>query len=212
MRSTTLGSLAILTRTNIHNRVCIRVAGLHLAPLPVLPDDLSFGFFIRIFKCSPSCHKTLQLSCAWQRCCKHGLLMSCMQRSLLIIAIRDRSSTVGYKLSVIPFSGGEPVAAPNNNTATTDILTNSNNSACPKQCLRPVGIAFDKQGRLFLSSDSTGEIYVVVRDQASTTTTTATSTSSTSSPRSSTSHAEKEQALYSAGILMIASLVCLFVL
>lgn len=131
---------------------------------------------------------------------------------MLIIAIRDRSSAVGYKLSVIPFSGGQPVAAPNNNTAATDILTNANNSACPKQCLRPVGIAFDKQGRLFLSSDSTGEIYVVVKDQASSTTTTATPTTLTFSPSSSKSHAEKEQAHYSTGVLIIASLICLFVL
>lgn len=131
-----------------------------------------------------------------------------MHRALLIIATRDRSNPVGYKLSVIPFSGGEPVAAPNNNTATTDILTNANNSVCPKQCLRPVGIAFDKRGRLFLSSDSTGEIYVVVKDQGSSTTTTATGTTTTSAffPSSSTSHAEKEQAHYTACILTIASL------
>lgn len=157
-----------------------------------------------MFRCSPSC--------VWQWCRKHGFLVSYMNRSLLIIVIRDRSTPVGYKLSVIPFSGGEPVAAPNNNTATTDILTNANNSACPKQCLRPVGIAFDKQGRLFLSSDSTGEIYVIVKDQASSTTAAATTTTSASSPSSSTSHAEKEQAHYAAGILIIASLVCLFVL
>ena len=28
-----------------------------------------------------------------------------------------------------------------------------------------MGIAFDNQGRLFVSSDSSGEIYVVVRDE-----------------------------------------------
>lgn len=180
--------------------------------LRVIPDDPSHCSFIRMFRCSPSCHTTLQLSCVWQWCRKHGFLVSYMRISLLIIVIRDRSSPVGYKLSVIPFSGGEPVAAPNNNTATTDILTNANNSACPKQCLRPVGIAFDKQGRLFLSSDSTGEIYVIVKDQASLTTTAATPTTSASSPSSSKSHAEKGRAHYAAGVLIIASLVCIFVL
>ena len=174
-----------------------------------------------MFRCSPSCHTTLQLSCVWQWCRKYGFLVSYIHSFLLIIVIRDRSSPVGYKLSVIPFSGGEPVAAPNNNTATTDILTNANNSACPKKCLRPVGIAFDKQGRLFLSSDSTGEIYVIVKDQASSTATAATTTTSAtaattttsaSSPSSSKSHAEKEQAHYAAGVLIIASLVCIFVL
>lgn len=80
---------------------------------------------------------------------------------------RDRTDPVGYKLSVIPFANGEPVAASDNKTAATDILTNADNSQCPSNCFRPVGIAFDQQGRLFMSSDATGEIYVVRRDQAS---------------------------------------------
>ncbi|KAL8799369.1 MAG: hypothetical protein Q9182_005941 [Xanthomendoza sp. 2 TL-2023] len=79
----------------------------------------------------------------------------------------DRTNPIGYKLSVIPFANGEPVAAPDNKTATSDILINTDNSKCPRNCFRPVGIAFDQQGRLFMSSDSTGEIYVVVKDQTS---------------------------------------------
>ncbi|KAL8841663.1 MAG: hypothetical protein Q9176_003058 [Flavoplaca citrina] len=79
----------------------------------------------------------------------------------------DRTSPVGYKLSVIPFANGEPVAAPDNKTAASDVFVNVDNSKCPRGCFRPVGIAFDRQGRLFMSSDSTGEIYVLVRDQAS---------------------------------------------
>lgn len=46
-----------------------------------------------------------------------------------------------------------------------DILANADNSVCPDHCFRPVGIAFDDQGRLFVSSDASGEIYVVVRDE-----------------------------------------------
>lgn len=177
----------------------------------VLPSDLSCGSFIRMFGYSPSCLATLLLSCVWQRCRKQRFLVSYKYRPLLILASRDRSSPTGYKLSVIPFSGGEPVAAPNNDTATIDILTNADNSVCPNQCLRPVGIAFDNQGRLFLSSDSTGEIYVVVKDQAVSTDTTTTTTTSASSPSSSASHAEKEKAHHAAGILIITSLVYLFV-
>ncbi|KAL8818913.1 MAG: hypothetical protein Q9223_002553 [Gallowayella weberi] len=79
----------------------------------------------------------------------------------------DRTNPVGYKLSVIPFANGEPVAASDNRTAASDILMNADNSKCPRNCFRPVGIAFDQQGRLFMSSDSTGEIYVVVKDQTS---------------------------------------------
>ena len=31
-------------------------------------------------------------------------------------------------------------------------------NACPNACVRPVGLAFDRLGRLFVSSDSTGEV------------------------------------------------------
>jgi hypothetical protein len=47
---------------------------------------------------------------------------------------------------------------------------------------RPVGIAFDNHGRMFISSDASGEVYVVVKDQA----TTAPSSTSTGSVPSST--------------------------
>lgn len=43
-------------------------------------------------------------------------------------------------------------------------MTNEDLSVCPEQCFRPVGMAFDGQGRLFMSSDATGEIYVVVKN------------------------------------------------
>lgn len=46
-----------------------------------------------------------------------------------------------------------------------DVLANADNSACPDHCFRPVGIAFDDQGRLFMSSDASGEIYVIVKDE-----------------------------------------------
>lgn len=81
---------------------------------------------------------------------------------------RDRTDPVGYKLSVIPFRNGEPVAAPDNNTAAIDIFMNKDTSVCPQQCVRPVGIAFDSRGRLFVSSDATGEIYVIVRESGTT--------------------------------------------
>ncbi|KAI4171038.1 MAG: hypothetical protein LQ343_004575 [Gyalolechia ehrenbergii] len=101
----------------------------------------------------------------------------------------DRTNPVGYKLSVIPFANGEPVAAPDNKTAVVDILTNADNSKCPKNCFRPVGIAFDQQRRLFMSSDATGEIYVVMKDQSAQGSTGA-STSSTPSPTTPSSGAQ----------------------
>jgi len=101
----------------------------------------------------------------------------------------DRTDPVGYKLSRIPFSNGMPVAAPDNNTATTDIFYNVDNSACPGNCFRPVGIAFDKQGRLFVASDASGEVYVVVRDEAASGNATSTGSSPSSTSSSSTSPA-----------------------
>ena len=76
----------------------------------------------------------------------------------------DRSDPVGYKLSLIPFVNGEPVAQPDNSTSTLDIFKNMDNGKCPDNCFRPVGLAFDRQGRLFMSSDASGEIYVISRE------------------------------------------------
>jgi hypothetical protein len=33
-----------------------------------------------------------------------------------------------------------------------------------QKCFRPVGVAFDTKGRLYMSSDSTGEVYVIERE------------------------------------------------
>ena len=96
----------------------------------------------------------------------------------------DRTNPVGYKVSVIPFEKGEPVAASDNNTATTDVLANTDNSKCPQNCFRPAGLTFDSQGRLFMSSDASGEIYVIVKDQS----VNSTATSTGSAPGTSTSN------------------------
>lgn len=80
----------------------------------------------------------------------------------------DRTDPVGYKISVIQFANGEPVAPATSKTAITDIFYNADTSVCPDQCFRPVGMAFDAQGRLFVSSDATGEIYMITREKSST--------------------------------------------
>lgn len=64
---------------------------------------------------------------------------------------------------MVPFENGEPVAASDDSTAAIDIFANVDNNACPDNCFRPAGLAFDNQGRLFMSSDATGEIYVISR-------------------------------------------------
>lgn len=62
----------------------------------------------------------------------------------------------------IPFGAdGQPTANASSTTATTSVMANSNNSACPNSCFRPVGLTWDSKGRLFMSSDTSGEIYLI---------------------------------------------------
>ncbi|KAI0133576.1 hypothetical protein BJ170DRAFT_166634 [Xylariales sp. AK1849] len=75
----------------------------------------------------------------------------------------DRDDPAGYKLSSVAFANGQPVEPTTSTESLRDILSNADNSACPDSCFRPVGLALDSQGRLFMSSDSTGEIYVLVQ-------------------------------------------------
>lgn len=78
----------------------------------------------------------------------------------------NRDEPIGYKLSVIGFDGnGSPTEPADSNSSAIDIVSNPDLSRCPDECFRPVGLAWDSQGRLFMSSDSTGEIYVVVRTE-----------------------------------------------
>ena len=70
---------------------------------------------------------------------------------------------VGYRLSVVEFANGEPIAPNTSTTAAVDILSNADVTQCPDACFRPVGLAWDSQGRLWMSSDATGEIYVISR-------------------------------------------------
>ena len=129
----------------------------------------------------------------------------------------DRTDPVGYKLSVIAFANGEPVAASDNKTAVVDVFSNSDNSLCPDHCFRPVGIAFDKSGRLFMSSDGTGEIYVVVREEehtVGTPTFTSSASGSTSGSKPTQSGAASPYSrsrAYRKVSVCISLLVCLFV-
>lgn len=93
----------------------------------------------------------------------------------------DRTNPVGYKVASIAFSNGSPVEASDSKTAAKDIFSNSDNSKCPNSCFRPVGLALDSKGRLFMSSDSTGEIWMLVKSSSGN----GTSGSGTSSPTAS---------------------------
>lgn len=54
-----------------------------------------------------------------------------------------------------------PIKPANAADAEEKLLWNSDESKCPGQCFRPVGLAIDGKQRLFMTSDSTGELYVV---------------------------------------------------
>ena len=45
--------------------------------------------------------------------------------------------------------------------AVTYVVQNPDLSQCPNNCFRPVGLAFDSKGRLFMTSDATGELFVI---------------------------------------------------
>ncbi|KAL2136449.1 hypothetical protein VTI74DRAFT_3682 [Chaetomium olivicolor] len=80
----------------------------------------------------------------------------------------NRDHPAGYKLSYVAFntSTGEPAEPSDSVVAVKDVMTAADVGACSKGvCLRPAGLAFDKKGeRLFVSSDATGEIWVVMKN------------------------------------------------
>lgn len=96
----------------------------------------------------------------------HSLLtLSPKQHPANTSPTRNRDDPTGYKLSTIAFDGaGSPREPPNSTTAAIDILSNKDLSKCPDECIRPVGLAWDTKGRLFMSSDYTGEIWVITRE------------------------------------------------
>ncbi|KAF2761677.1 soluble quino protein glucose dehydrogenase [Pseudovirgaria hyperparasitica] len=75
----------------------------------------------------------------------------------------NRDDPQGYKLSAIPFdnSTGLPLAAPDSNAGYVDIMSNQDLSECPDGCFRPVSLAWNSEGMLFMTSDSTGELYLI---------------------------------------------------
>ncbi|KAL8392123.1 hypothetical protein RB595_002349 [Gaeumannomyces hyphopodioides] len=81
----------------------------------------------------------------------------------------NRDDPVGYKVSMIRFANGEPTEPADSRSSTVDIMSNPDLSACPTRCFRPVGLALDQKGRMFMSSDSTGEIYVLRKSEMSAT-------------------------------------------
>lgn len=96
---------------------------------------------------------------------------------------------VGYKLSVLDFTtSGDPINLSNSTTAARDIFSNQDNSVCPQNCFRPVAMAIDARGRIFVSSDASGEIYLITQDQSSSGTATSAAPSTSPTMSSATQH------------------------
>lgn len=120
----------------------------------------------------------------------------------MLTSVRDRTDPSGYKVSLISFANGQPVAPADSNTSYTDIFANANNDACPKSCFRPVGLAFDNQGRMFISSDASGEIYVVTKDETANGTTGSSSSANGSSGGKPKSSAQRGGALSTSALVL----------
>ena len=58
----------------------------------------------------------------------------------------------------IPWSGSGPVASSTAGNGYNFIVQAADLSRCQDECVRPVGLAFDSRGQLFVSSDTTGEV------------------------------------------------------
>ncbi|CAE6414189.1 unnamed protein product [Rhizoctonia solani] len=73
----------------------------------------------------------------------------------------NREPPTGYKVVRIPWNNGAPAASADSRNGYETVVGASDLSQCPNGCIRPVGLVFDRLGRLFVSSDTTGEIFVV---------------------------------------------------
>lgn len=124
----------------------------------------------------------------------------------------DRTNPVGYKVSVLQFANGEPVAPSNSTTSLTDVFVNADNSRCTDQCFRPVGLALDTQGRLFVSSDLTGEVYVIQREGTASGGTPGTTTGGgapAASPTSKQSSADRHWSHCICALVIALSAICI---
>ena len=61
----------------------------------------------------------------------------------------------------VPFTGPHPAASPSSTTGSSFLVQAANLDTCPGTCIRPVGLAFADDGRLFVSSDSSGELFII---------------------------------------------------
>ncbi|KAK6539350.1 hypothetical protein TWF694_009580 [Orbilia ellipsospora] len=79
----------------------------------------------------------------------------------------NRAVPVGYHVVKVDFANGQPVDKNDSSTAAMEIMANPDLTMCQSACFRPVGLGFDTAGHLWMSSDATGEIYVIRKSDGS---------------------------------------------
>ena len=79
----------------------------------------------------------------------------------------NRDDPVGYQIASVSFnSDGMPSSKGDSRSAATPIISTPDLGNCPDDCFRPAGLAWDSEGRLWFTSDSTGEIFVAERSSS----------------------------------------------
>ncbi|KAJ3033459.1 hypothetical protein HDV00_006342 [Rhizophlyctis rosea] len=109
----------------------------------------------------------------------------------------NRQPPTGYKVVAVPgrrtsAGGWEPTGtAASKEDGYTDLLWNTDATQCASGgCFRPVGLVWDSTGtKLFVSSDSSGEVFVLTKRGGTTTTTTTTRTTTTTTTTRTTTTA-----------------------
>lgn len=87
----------------------------------------------------------------------------------------DKTDPVGYSVASVAFDAvaGEPTAKLEAaHEALTEIMSNPDHAKCPGQCFRPAGLAVDEMGRVWMTSDTTGEVFVLEKRPGGTATAT----------------------------------------
>ncbi|KAI2641273.1 soluble quino protein glucose dehydrogenase [Xylaria nigripes] len=79
----------------------------------------------------------------------------------------NRQPPTGYKVVAVPFAQGPdgsyaPTAAPWSSRGTIDVFYPPDEAQCSSStCIRPVGLVFDALGRLYVTSDTSGEVFLL---------------------------------------------------
>ena len=84
----------------------------------------------------------------------------------------NRQPPIGYQVVRLAFSeaGGDSGWQPADPATALDpfqpVLWNKDLMACPTRCFRPTGLAVGRRGELYVTGDSTGDLWVITRRAA----------------------------------------------